>query len=263
MSKVIIFHGSGSSPHSFWIPWLKNNLEKEGYIVETPELPDAQNPDIKKWLPFALEKFTYDEDTILIGHSAGCPLILSILEKIDIPVKQAILVAGFCTPLNKGEREPIVQKKYDWDKIRARSKEFIFINSDNDPWGCDEKQGKKMFEKLGGKLIILHGEGHMGSDKFNQPYMEFPFLFSQIEQPTKNRKFNSALNGTINYVKDHVVFVFIGGLLLVLGWFVNVWLIKVTPNVAYQEYLLAIWTGFISAVFLMIGLKIIAKKYSL
>ncbi|KKR31773.1 MAG: hypothetical protein UT64_C0051G0004 [Candidatus Falkowbacteria bacterium GW2011_GWF2_39_8] len=33
-----------------------------------------------------------------------------------------------------------------------------------------------MFEQLGGMQIVLHGEGHMGSDKFNQPYKKFHLL---------------------------------------------------------------------------------------
>ena len=32
-----------------------------------------------------------------------------------------------------------------------------------------------------GKLIIMKGEGHMGSDKFRQPYKEFPFLLKLID----------------------------------------------------------------------------------
>ncbi len=58
----------------------------------------------------------------------------------------------------------------------------MFIHSDNDPWGCSEKQGKEMFDKLGGTLIIKHGEGHMGSDSFNQPYKKFPLLVKLITE---------------------------------------------------------------------------------
>jgi len=74
------------------------------------------------------------------------------------------------------DAQPILQEKYDWEKIRQNVQDIIFINSDNDPWGCDDKEGYHMFKNLGGTLIIRHGEGHMGSDKFNQPYKEFPLL---------------------------------------------------------------------------------------
>ena len=39
----------------------------------------------------------------------------------------------------------------------------------------------EMTYNLGGTLIIRHGEGHMGSSKFNQPYKEFPLLTKLID----------------------------------------------------------------------------------
>ena len=133
-----------------------------------------------------LKNADFTNETIMIGHSSGCPLILSILEKISVRIKKAILVAGFARKLNKVDKpslkklekavQPILQENYDWKKIKDHVKDIIFIHSDNDPWGCDDKEGLFMFRHLGGMLIIRHGEGHMGSDKFNQPYKEFPLL---------------------------------------------------------------------------------------
>lgn len=54
--------------------------------------------------------------------------------------------------------------------------DIVFINSNNDPWGCNHEEGLFMWRHLGGTLILRDGEGHMGSDSFNQPYKEFPFL---------------------------------------------------------------------------------------
>lgn len=176
MKKVIILHGTGSNPNSYWHPYVKKELENKGYAVSIPELPNTNEPNIKETLPFILENESFDEDTILIGHSSGCPLILAILENLDIRIKQTILVAGFCDNLPSKS----LQNSYKFDVIKSNSKEFIFINSTNDPWRCDEKQGRKMFEKLSGTLII-NNEGHMGSGKFNQEYKEFPFLLKLIE----------------------------------------------------------------------------------
>jgi uncharacterized protein len=55
------------------------------------------------------------------------------------------------------------------------------INSIDDPWGCNDQQGIFMFEKLDGDLIIRSDQGHMGSNKFNQPYKIFPLLKCLIE----------------------------------------------------------------------------------
>lgn len=180
MKNASIFHGTGGTPDLFWFPYLQSELKSRGFDVWLPQLPQADKPDINVWLPFALSEGRYDEETILIGHSAGCPLILSILENIDSKIKLAVLVAGFTEPLDE-KPEPILQKSYDWEKIQSHVENFIFINSDNDPWGCDDKAGRKMFDKLGGTLIIRKGEGHMGSTSFNQPYKTFPLLPALVD----------------------------------------------------------------------------------
>ena len=154
-------------------------------------MPDPEAPNLKTQLPFVLKNANFNKETIIIGHSSGCPLILSVLENINVKIKKAVLVAGYARRLGKmkesglkkleQDAEPILQEKYNWEKIRQNVEDIIFINSDNDPWGCNDKEGYYMFKKLGGKLIILHGEGHMGSDKFNQPYKEFPLLEKLLE----------------------------------------------------------------------------------
>jgi len=179
MKNASIFHGHGSTSKSYWHPWLKNELEKLGYAVWLPDMPDTDLPVLKKWLPFTLQNGTYNEETILVGHSCGVSLILSILENIDVKIKKAILVAGFIKPLSN-RPYPILQNNYDWEKIKSHCKEFVVINSDNDPWGCDKKMGKLIADGVGGKLIILH-DGHMGSESFNQPYKEFPLLLDFVK----------------------------------------------------------------------------------
>lgn len=130
-------------------------------------------------MPFVLKNGKFNEKTVIIAHSAGCPITLSVLENIDVKIKQAILVAGYSTPLPDGANDAI-QKNYNWKKIKNNVEDIIFINSVNDPWGCNDKQGRRMFDKLGGTLII-NNEGHMGSDSFKQPYKEFPLLASLIK----------------------------------------------------------------------------------
>lgn len=173
--NAIIFHGTGTRPDEFWFPYLKDNLEARGYSVWLPQLPNADKPNIEEWLPFALEHGTISKDTVLIGHSKGSALILHILEKIDFPVKQAILVAGYAEalPRNAGSDD---KDQLQWEAIKSHVKDIIFVNSDDDPWECTDKQGRIMFDHLGGTQIILHGEGHMGSGTYRQPYKEFPLI---------------------------------------------------------------------------------------
>lgn len=180
MKNVIILHGTGTKKDEFWFPWLKQELESLNYSVWLPQLPNDDFPNLKDWLPFILSNGTFDGDTVLIGHSAGSQVILSVLENIPVTVKQAILVSGYAKALRKDLEEPKNEEDFHWDKIKGKAKEFIFINSDNDPWGCDDTQGKIMADHLGGKLIIRH-DGHMGSTTYNQPYKEFPLLLELIK----------------------------------------------------------------------------------
>jgi len=169
MKNAIILHGTGDSPDLYWFPYVAEGLKNKGYEVWLPELPNAKKPNLKDWLTFVLKNGKITEETVIIGHSAGAQLILSILENTDKKVKKVILVAGYSKPLPKTENDLKNQDEYNWDKIRGKAKEFVFINSDNDPWTCDDKQGKIMVDNLGGKQIVRH-DGRMGSAMYNQPY---------------------------------------------------------------------------------------------
>ena len=174
-NNAILLHGSGASPESFWLPWLKSELEKDGYEVWAPQLPDnSDDPELETWLNYVLENGIFNSTTVLIGHSSGAALILALMESLDVKIKQAILVSGF---LKMEKKLKTLKEDYNWDKIsKSTIEKLIFINSDNDPWACDDKQGRKMLDLAGGIQIIMKGEGHMGSMKFNQPYKEFPLL---------------------------------------------------------------------------------------
>lgn len=180
MKNAIILHGTGDRPDQYWFPYVKQTLEKHGYEVWLPALPHAEKPNLADWLPLVMEQGKFSENTILIGHSAGSELILSILEKLEKPVKQAVLVSGYAQALRKN-RDSEERAALDWEKMKHKAAQLTFINSDNDPWGCDDTQGRIMLDRLGGILVIPKGEGHMGSTSFKQPYTEFPLLVKLLD----------------------------------------------------------------------------------
>ncbi|MGI8554252.1 MAG: RBBP9/YdeN family alpha/beta hydrolase [Dehalococcoidia bacterium] len=175
--KATIFHGTGGSPDSCWYAWLGKHLESRGYTVEIPPYPDINREPIETFLPKVLSGHVFDENTVLVGHSVGGTLLLSILENIDIVVPQAILVAGYATVPNTDE-EPVLQASYDWAKIKTHVKDIYFVNSVNDPYGCDDRQGRILFDQLGGTQII-RDDGHFGSP--DQHYPTFELLGKLID----------------------------------------------------------------------------------
>jgi predicted alpha/beta hydrolase family esterase len=156
--NAIIFHGTGAQPDWIWYPWLAERLRDRGYTVEVPHHPGINVEPIATFLPKVLDAHTYDEDTVLVGHSGGAALLLSVLERLDVVVPQAFLVAGYSTHPNT-EDEPVLQESYRWGAIRSHVRDLFFLNSAEDEFGCDASQGRAMFDRLGGTLIVRN-EGH-------------------------------------------------------------------------------------------------------
>ena len=172
MRNVIVFHGTGANPGVAWYPWLGRQLVKRGYGVEIPHYPGMNVEPIGTFLPKVLGGLRFDEETVLVGHSGGAALVLAVLEHIEVTVAQAVLVAGYSTRPNSGE-EPVLQEEYDWAAIKAHVRDLYFINSLDDPYGCDDSQGRAMFERLGGTQIVRN-DGHFGD--YDQPYETFELL---------------------------------------------------------------------------------------
>lgn len=160
--RAIIFHGTGGRPEWIWYPWLAERLRERGYDVETPHHPGVNADPIATFLPTVLAAHTFDEDTVLVGHSGGAALLLALLEHLDVTVAQAVLVAGYSTNPNPGP-EPVLQDAYDWDAIRSHARDLVFLNSVTDEYGCDAEQGRAMFDRLGGTLVV-RDDGHFMSD---------------------------------------------------------------------------------------------------
>ncbi len=166
--KYIILHGSGSGP-DMWLPWLNKELEKEGHEVWMPTLPDAEEITFEKHLHLVLQSGELTPGCILIGHSAGCRLLLKAVEEIDFPINKMILVAGSYR-----------QMEFKYQKINQNCKDITFIVSDNDPWNCGDDVTRPYFDHIGSKMIIIKGGGHFGSTTFKKPLYKFDLLLQLL-----------------------------------------------------------------------------------
>jgi hypothetical protein len=108
--NVIIVHGSNSSEKDaregkpenkrHWMPWLKKNLEKEDIEVSNKLYPKDWIPDYNNWKK-EFEKNKIDENSILVGHSAGCAFLLRWLGEKKKKVSKLILIAPAVIPSEK------------------------------------------------------------------------------------------------------------------------------------------------------------------
>ena len=176
MRSAALLHGTGGSDTDyFWFDDTKNYLESLGYRVWWPLLPNTDKPELNETRSYVEQHMPMlDENSILIGQSSACPVILDLLQKTNLAVKQVVLVGGFYEEIDKeGASALMLPGVFNWELLKKKAAEYILINSDNDPWGCNDIQARKASLKLEATLIVPSGLGHMGSISFNQPMKEF------------------------------------------------------------------------------------------
>lgn len=188
MKSALILHGAGNNSQGNWFPWLKKELEKKGYKVWAPDLPNPDDLDMQRYLDFifANKDFEFNSGTYLIGHSSGGVLIQGILQNLsdNVVVDTAILVSTFenypDAPASEREyRKKLFLKPFDWEKIKKHAKRFIVIHSDNDPY-VPEKGARGIARKLDARFILKPGQGHFNLEVGPQ-YKQFPFLLTLID----------------------------------------------------------------------------------
>jgi predicted alpha/beta hydrolase family esterase len=181
MNNIFIFHGTGGNPKENWFHWLKDELEKKGCKVFIPKFPNSDKPLLKPWLS-ELEKYQdkFDEHTIFVGHSLGGLFLLRVLERLDKPVKAAIIVSGSAgvKPIKfyDGDYNFSNGFEFDWKKIRSSAGQFVVYHSDNDPF-ISLGNGELIAKKLGAKLNFIPNAGHFNA---MAGYTKFDKLFEKV-----------------------------------------------------------------------------------
>lgn len=173
--RVFIIHGWGGHPENAWFPWIKNELEKRGFEVHIPAMPDSDNPKIEVWVSFLKNLVgKCDENTYFIGHSMGCRTIIKYLGELEENEKAggAVFVAGWVnlTPMAMGteEEKKIVRQwlavEVNYEKAKKLGRKFVTIFSDDDEYVPFEENSKVYKEKLESEIILEHGRGHFDDD---------------------------------------------------------------------------------------------------
>ena len=181
--NVILVHGAYGNPEENWFPWISEKLEDLGHEVVAPEFPTPDNQSLENWSEILDEyKEYFDRETIVVGHSLGCAFLLSVIEKLDEPIKAAFFVSGFVGRLNNPKFDEInktfTEKEFDWNLIRKNCKKFVVFHSDNDPYVPLEKS-KELSGNLKCRCSLIYGAGH-----FNEKagYKKFERLLEEIKE---------------------------------------------------------------------------------
>jgi uncharacterized protein len=186
MKRAIIVHCWEGYPEYCWYPWVKKELEAQGFQVEVPAFPETDNPKLSDWLPMLQELAGEpDEDLYLIGHSLGCVTIMHYLERLaeDQKIGGAVLVAGFNENVGFDEIQTFFDKGVYLADIKNKTKRgFVAIHSDNDPY-VDLRFADIFKSQLEAEIIIKHNAKHFsGAIEGEESCVELPEVVESINK---------------------------------------------------------------------------------
>ena len=174
MKRIYLIHGWSDDPNGSCLPWLKTELEKMGYQVFAPLMPEPDNPVIDKWVGKLAEVVGKpDRDTYFVGHSIGGQTILRYLDSYRFGPQEkvggALFIAGWFDLKNledeetEGIAKPWIKTLINLDKVKTVLPKSTLIISDNDPFDCFEKNVEK-FKEINSKIVIMPGAGHISTE---------------------------------------------------------------------------------------------------
>jgi leucyl-tRNA synthetase len=166
--KFVILHGFKSAPdRPRWL-WAKEQLEALGHEVILPRLPNPDRPKEEEQVAAALSATTYDENTVLVGHSLGTVVALKVLEKLDTPIARLVTVGGFVNK-NFKDNPRAFEKTFTWsfdgEKIRRNAKSITILHDPRDH-AVTSEQAKELSDLLQTPITLgTSTEPHFTGDK--------------------------------------------------------------------------------------------------
>jgi len=166
--KYVILHGFQSAPDRPRMLWYKSELEKMGHEVVMPALPNPDDPVEHEWVEAALNATSYDENTVLVGHSLGAVTALKVAERLKKPILRIVTVGGFTNCEFKDKKRPFEvtwKWSFDGEKIRQNAKSFTVLHDPKD-YAISNAHAKALGELLGVAVTLgISTESHFTGDR--------------------------------------------------------------------------------------------------
>lgn len=132
--NFVLFHGYTGRADKNWIPKLKSDLESKGYNVQAPQLPNTDNPTEFEQVRYALENCTFDENTVIVGHSLGGAVAMKVIEQLSHSVRELILIAPvvdqsfrYLSPVPRPFWDTF-DLAYNYDLIKMRTSRRVILS---------------------------------------------------------------------------------------------------------------------------------------
>lgn len=161
-----------------WMGWTKKRLEAQGYQATCPVISDAWNAPYEQWKT-ELDKTRIDENTILVGWSAGAGVFLRYLGETGKKIKRLILIApGFLPAKTPSQDFPNSKNFYPSQispNLKDQIKDRVVVFASNDPYEGVLRSIASCSELFNAKIIQFENFGH-----FSFLIKELPELLEEI-----------------------------------------------------------------------------------
>jgi len=153
-----------------WMGWTKKELEKLGWQVVCPVIPEVWNAPYSAWKN-ALDEAGVDENTTLVGLSQGAGAIVKYIIQNNRRIRKLILVAP-------ARHKPEYPEFYDFkidDSVKRLIKNGTTVFVSNNDWSDIVAGAETYAKELNGRLVRFEDRGH-----FSFLIPTFPELLEEI-----------------------------------------------------------------------------------
>ncbi len=179
-----MIHGYEGNSENHWFPYIKAEMEKHGVEVFVPQMPTEYT--VPAWLESLKEISEHvNENSILIGHSLGCPTLLHLLANLSKPVFGTVLVAGFGKVFGDETDQGVEEcnrfvKDIAWKKAGQNAGVIKLFSSIDDP-EVPVEVSLHLGTMLKSSIRFIEKAGHFCADDGFETFPELlEYLLSQI-----------------------------------------------------------------------------------
>jgi predicted alpha/beta hydrolase family esterase len=185
MKTVLILHGIGGHAGIHWQQWLHDELEKQGYKVLMPELPNPGHPDRKTWLNVCTEELSDINlgELTIVGHSLSVTTALDFIEQSSGKIGALMSVAGFAEDYGAELNSYFLSEKtINFETVKNKLKWAEVVYGDNDPY-VTQSALKQVADGLNAQPTIIPDGGHLNTET---GFTKFPLLVDILKSKNQD-----------------------------------------------------------------------------
>mgnify|MGYP005838305115 CR=1 FL=1 len=171
-NNYVLLHGYKGSVKNDFFPWLKKYLKKNDCKVCAIDIPGGSKPKVKEQIKFLKKNCKFDENTVVVTHSLGGPLLLKYLESTGDKIFKAIMIAPpselrFLDDKQRPALNKFCDWKFNYPKIKNHIKNTIILIDSADPI-VPKNQPEHIAKELDANKLYFKRNNHFNQDDISE-----------------------------------------------------------------------------------------------